>query len=68
MLFPPDAHAYLDPGTTSMVLQTLAAGAIALAVFWSRFKAKIRAVLSAKNASKIDADRAEHEKHEEGKP
>lgn len=35
-IFPCTAHAYLDPGTGSMLLQFLAAGFLALGVFWRR--------------------------------
>ena len=39
-LFAPDAHAYLDPGTGSMIIQMLIAGAIGALVvikaYWSR--------------------------------
>lgn len=34
--FPSTAHAYLDPGTGSILLQALAAGFIAAAAFWRR--------------------------------
>lgn len=40
-LAPTQAHAYLDPGTGSMILQGLAAGLIALLAFWSRVRALI---------------------------
>lgn len=35
---PAPAHAYLDPGTGSMILQGLAAGLVALLAFWSRVR------------------------------
>lgn len=35
-LFTPKAHAYLDPGTGSMLLQALVAGAVAILVFGKR--------------------------------
>lgn len=35
---PTAAHAYLDPGTGSMILQGLAAGLVALLAFWSRVR------------------------------
>lgn len=36
------AYAYLDPGTGSLILQALAAGAIALSLFWRRCLATIK--------------------------
>jgi hypothetical protein len=43
VLFPPSAHAYIDPGTGSYILQIaiagIAAGAIAIKMFWKRIKA-----------------------------
>lgn len=41
VLAPTQAHAYLDPGTGSMILQGLAAGLVALLAFWSRVRALI---------------------------
>jgi len=34
--FPSTAHAYLDPGTGSILLQSLAMGFLAATVFWRR--------------------------------
>lgn len=42
VLAPNQAHAYLDPGTGSMILQGLAAGLVAVLAFWSRIKGMIR--------------------------
>ena len=43
VLFPPSAHAYIDPGTGSYILQIaiagIAAGAIAIKMFWKRIRA-----------------------------
>ena len=43
LLWPTLAHAYLDPGTTSMILQALISvlvgGAIAIKVYWNKVKA-----------------------------
>lgn len=43
LLFPSNAHAYLDPGTGSFILQMLIAGVLgalfALKVFWKQIKA-----------------------------
>jgi len=33
---PSNAYAYLDPGTGSIILQALAASAIAAGIFWRR--------------------------------
>lgn len=42
-MFPPSAHAYIDPGTGSYVLQIviagIAAGAFAIKMFWRRIRA-----------------------------
>ena len=35
-VFTSDAHAYLDPGTGSILLQALAAAVLAAGVFWQR--------------------------------
>lgn len=36
------AQAYLDPGTGSMILQALAAGAVAVAIFWRSLLSKVK--------------------------
>ena len=41
MILPADAHAYLDPGTGSILLQAVAAGVIAIGGVWYAFKEKI---------------------------
>ena len=47
LLFSPrNAHAYFDPGTGSMLLQSLAAGVIAIAIFWGKIKNAIRKVFT----------------------
>ena len=52
------AYAYLDPGTGSMLLQILAAIAIAIGVSWRSFAAFIR---RKKNKNKVeDADNKEN--------
>ena len=42
LLWPTPAYAYLDPGTTSMILQALigalVGGAIAIKVYWNKVK------------------------------
>jgi hypothetical protein len=40
-LSPEQAHAYIDPGIGSMLLQGLAAGAISLIVFWRGLRRSI---------------------------
>ena len=52
-IFPSDAHAYLDPGTGSIILQAIAAGLIAVGGAWYAFKEKIRSFLG-KNKEKTD--------------
>lgn len=39
------AHAYLDPGTGSMVLQALAGGVIAVALFWRRILSAVKGIV-----------------------
>jgi hypothetical protein len=43
VIFPPSAHAYIDPGTGSYILQIviagIAAGAFAIKMFWRRIRA-----------------------------
>jgi hypothetical protein len=55
VLFPPSAHAYIDPGTGSYILQIviagIAAGAFAIKLFWRR----IRALFSSNKTSE-DSD------------
>ena len=45
LVFPRDAHAYLDTGTASMVLQMLVASAAAGMVFFRQYRAKLKAFL-----------------------
>ena len=40
--FPQNAHAYLDPGAASFILQGLAAALVAIGGAWYAFKAKIK--------------------------
>ena len=48
LIFPKNAHAYLDPGTGSYVLQVLAAvlfgGLFAIKAFWAHIKAFFSAI------------------------
>lgn len=41
-ILPGTAHAYIDPGTGSIILQALAAGLLGLGVFWRRIMACIK--------------------------
>ena len=56
MLFPPRAHAYIDPATGSYVLQIviagIAAGAFALKMFWGRIKSLFSANSTSKEPDK----------------
>lgn len=45
-IFPCTAHAYLDPGTGSMLLQFLAAGLLGLGVFWRKITGIIFRIFS----------------------
>jgi hypothetical protein len=51
--FPSNAHAYLDPGTGSYLLQMLIAGALGalfvLKVFWKQVKAAIKNLFTLKS-------------------
>lgn len=53
MLTTQDAHAYLDPGTGSMLLQGLiagiAAGSVVIGTYWNRLKTFFRSGLSKKS-------------------
>ncbi len=40
-LFPDNAHAYIDPGTGSLILQVLAAAAFSVLAFWRGLREKI---------------------------
>lgn len=44
------AYAYLDPGTGSIVLQALAAAAIALGLFWNRLIKAVKGLFRPKDA------------------
>lgn len=49
LIFTGDAHAYLDPGTGSILLQGLLAGLLAIGVFWRKLKDYIKGHFSKKN-------------------
>jgi hypothetical protein len=44
-----NAHAYLDPGTGSILLQGLLAGLLALGAFWRQAKAWVLGLFGRKN-------------------
>jgi len=48
-LFPTFSHAYLDPGTGSVILQGLAAGAVAVAAFWRNIRNALRNLFNKKD-------------------
>lgn len=41
VLFPSSAHAYVDPGTGSLILQALIAGGVSALAFFASFRRKI---------------------------
>jgi len=45
------AYAYLDPGTGSMIIQALAAGAVGAAIFWRNIVNKAKQVFSRRGSS-----------------
>ena len=58
MALPADAHAYLDPGTGSILLQAIAAGLIAIGGAWYAFKEKIRSFFGKNKKNNTDKDSA----------
>lgn len=50
-----NAHAYLDPGTGSVLLQGLLAGLLALGAFWRQVKQWARGLFSRKANDEADA-------------
>lgn len=48
LIAPAQAHAYLDPGTGSLLLQGLAAGFVAVLAFWGRLRKTFSAYLNRK--------------------
>lgn len=48
ILFMSNAHAYLDPGTGSILLQGLLAGLLAVGAFWRQLKAWVQNLFSRK--------------------
>lgn len=46
---PSTAHAYIDPGTSSMLMQVLAAGLVSVLAFYGKIKAAIKRLFSKKD-------------------
>jgi hypothetical protein len=50
LLFPSQAHAYLDPGTGSYIMQLILAGIVgtifAIRIFWGRIKSFLKSLSS----------------------
>lgn len=46
LLFTPQAHAYIDPGTGSMLLQAIAAAGVGVLVFWKRIYSAVVSTFS----------------------
>jgi len=71
-ILPQKAHAYLDPGTGSYVLQilvaALAGGLFVVKMFWKNIKSFFQGVLSGKGEHGQDGpdrDAYEHDKHDQ---
>ena len=56
ILFPPDADAYLDPGTGSLLLQAVAAAFVTVLAFWRRLRFGIRDFLMKGDGGSAKAD------------
>jgi hypothetical protein len=60
VVFPPKAHAYLDPGTGSYILQlliaALVAGLFAVKMYWRRIKAFVTGLFSRENEDEQEQD------------
>lgn len=54
LLLMDNASAYIDPGTGSMILQALMAGALAILAFWKRIHAYLQRVFQKKNDDVAD--------------
>ncbi len=48
VFFPNQAHAYIDPGTGSLILQALAAGVFTALAFWRNLREKIINIFKSK--------------------
>lgn len=46
LLFMPNAFAYIDPGTGSMILQALLAALVAVLAFWKQIWTRVSVLLS----------------------
>lgn len=49
------AHAYLDPGTGSVLLQGLLAGALAVGAFWRNIKQWVKGLFHRDSIESIDS-------------
>ena len=58
--FPREAHAYLDAGTGSMILQALVAGAAASMVIFRQYRAKLKAFFR-RGSPEPNRDSEEHD-------
>ena len=56
LLNPEQAHAYIDPGLGSMLLQGLAAGVISMLVFWRSLRHRIVSFFKKNDPEEKDAD------------
>ncbi len=60
LVFPTDAHAYLDPGTGSYILQmigaSIIAGMFAINIFWTKIKAFLHNMFPAKDKTGKDVN------------
>ena len=61
VLFPEKAHAYIDPGTGSLILQALAAGAITVMAFGTKLRHRIKRLFTKKDESRTESSREDKE-------
>ncbi len=54
-----NAHAYIDPGTGSMILQALLAGGVAVLAFWRQIKNYCVTLFSGKSGDSTQSDDSE---------
>ena len=47
-IFTANAHAYLDPGTGSIILSAIIAGLVTIKTYWKMFIAKVKGFLNKK--------------------
>jgi hypothetical protein len=50
--FPSTAHAYIDPGTGSLLLQSLAAGFLAVGIYFRRVQAFVKDMFARRSQRK----------------